>query len=218
MTHTHPHAAYTPSNDLLDFFESFTLVSGYADDSALVCSGRNKEEVAVALESEAAKVYQWASDKHLTLNTAKSEVAFFSMDASESSWCSKIILRGSRLKTNPTPTLLRVRYDHCLTFNDHVRHLSQVMKQRSNLLTGMSWRWRLLEAADDLHSHTSITRRIRSSCLGALGFQNYHPKIREGTIGRGSNNYRPTPIYSHWRCSPWSSTLTTIFLTSAGLP
>ena len=76
-------------NDLLDSFVSFTLVSGYADDLALVFSDRNKE-VAEMLESEAAKVYQWASDNHLTLNTAKSKVAFFSMGAAESSLRPKI--------------------------------------------------------------------------------------------------------------------------------
>ena len=54
------------------------------------------------------------------------------------------------------------------------------MKQRSNLmrqLTGTS-RMTALGAADDLHSHTSIVRRICSPCLGALGFQNHYPKIR----------------------------------------
>ena len=135
-------------NDLLDSFESSTLVSGYADDLALACSGRNKEEVAVTLESEAAKVNQWATKNRLTLNTAKSEVAFFSMDAAESSWCPNITVGGSRLKTNPTPTFLGVRYDRRLTFNDHIRHLSQVMKQRANLLrqlTGTSWGWRPID-------------------------------------------------------------------------
>ena len=57
-------------NDLLDSFKSTTLVSGCADDLSLVCSGSNKEEVAATIESEAAKVYQWASDNHLILNMA----------------------------------------------------------------------------------------------------------------------------------------------------
>ena len=110
--------------------------------TALLCSGSNKEEVMATVESEAAKVYQWAFDNHLTLKTVKSEIAFSSMDASESSWNPKITVGGSRFKTNHTPTLLEVRYDRRLTFNDQVRHLNRVMKQRSSLmrqLSGKSW-------------------------------------------------------------------------------
>ena len=70
-------------NDLLWNFSESTIVSAYADDLALACCGRKKEDVALRMQAEVAKVVGWSQQARLTLNAANFEVAFFSLDSAE---------------------------------------------------------------------------------------------------------------------------------------
>ena len=59
------------------------MVSAYADDLALACHGRKKEDVALRMQAEVDKVVSWSQPARLTLNAAMCEVAFFSLDNAE---------------------------------------------------------------------------------------------------------------------------------------
>ena len=59
-------------------FEDTTLVSAYADDLAIACSGRIKTDMKKKLQEEVDKEVKWSDDARLTLNTNKCEVSFFS--------------------------------------------------------------------------------------------------------------------------------------------
>ena len=62
-------------NDLLGNFSESTTVSAYADDLALACRGRKKEDVDLRMQAEVDKVVSWSQHARLTLNVAKCEVA-----------------------------------------------------------------------------------------------------------------------------------------------
>ncbi|XP_077476349.1 uncharacterized protein LOC144089409 [Stigmatopora argus] len=131
-------------NDLLDKFNDSTLVSAYADDLALACRGRNKEEVESRLQAEVEKFCRWRSEAHLNLNTTKCEASFFSLDSAEAKWQPKILINGATLKHNPTPTFLGVSFDRQLTFAEQAKKVRQTMSKRTNLLrklSGTSWGW-----------------------------------------------------------------------------
>ena len=63
-------------NDLLGNFSDSTMVSAYADYLALAFCGRMKEAVALRMQNKKS----WSQQARLTLNAAKYEVAFFSLD------------------------------------------------------------------------------------------------------------------------------------------
>ena len=58
-------------NDLLGNFSKSTMVIAYADDFALACRGRMKEDVSLRMYAEVDKVVSWGQQARLTLNAAK---------------------------------------------------------------------------------------------------------------------------------------------------
>ena len=92
-------------------FEDTTLVSAYADDLAIACSGRSKIDMTKKLQKEVDKVVEWSDDARLTLNTNKCEVSFFSLCTAEASWQPHLTIRGLPLSFNAAPTFLGVQYD-----------------------------------------------------------------------------------------------------------
>ena len=57
-------------------FEDTTIVSAYANDLAIACSGRSKIDMTKKLRKEFDKVVKWSDDARLTLNINKCEVSF----------------------------------------------------------------------------------------------------------------------------------------------
>ena len=57
-------------NDHLGNFSESTIVSAYADDLALACRVRKKEDVALRMLAEVDKVVSWSQQARLTLNAA----------------------------------------------------------------------------------------------------------------------------------------------------
>ena len=54
--------SYIYINDLLMQFEDTTLVSAYADDLAIACSGRSKIDMTKKLQKEVDEVVKWSAD------------------------------------------------------------------------------------------------------------------------------------------------------------
>ena len=131
-------------NDLLGNFSESTMVSAYADDLALACRGRKKEDVALRMQAEVDKVVSWSQQARLTLNAAKFEVAFFSLCNAEAQWQPKITINGVPPSCTPSPTFLGVTYDRRMTFGTQVKKVCQQMLRRTNLLCvvgGTTWGW-----------------------------------------------------------------------------
>ena len=59
----------------------------------------------------------------LPLNPRKCEASFFSMDPHQANLQPNLLLLGSRLRFNPTPTFLGVTFDRTLSFSRHVSSL-----------------------------------------------------------------------------------------------
>ena len=56
----------------------------------------------------------------LSLNPSKCEASFFSVDPHQANLQPNLLLLGSRLDFNPTPTFLGVTFDRTLSFSNHV--------------------------------------------------------------------------------------------------
>ena len=59
----------------------------------------------------------------LPLNPSKCETSFFSVDPHQANLQPNLLLLGSRLRFNPTPTFLGVTFDRTLSFSKHVSSL-----------------------------------------------------------------------------------------------
>ena len=60
---------------------------------------------------------------YLPLNQSKCEASFFSVDPHQANFQPNLLLLGSRLRFNPTPTFLGVIFDRTLSFSKHVSSL-----------------------------------------------------------------------------------------------
>ena len=90
-------------SDLFGNFSESTMVTAYADHLALACSGRKKEDVVLRMQTEVDKVASWSQQARLTLNAAKCEVAFFSLDNAEAQWRPQITINAPSLSMQPRP-------------------------------------------------------------------------------------------------------------------
>ena len=129
-------------NDLLGYFSETIMVSAYADDLSLACRCRKEEDVALRMQAEVDKVVSWSQQARLSLNAAKCEVAFFSLDNAEAQWRTQITINGVPPSCTPSPTFLGVTYDRRMTFGTQVKKVCQQMLRRTNLLRvvgGTTW-------------------------------------------------------------------------------
>ena len=63
---------------------------------------------------------RWSEYRCLPLNLSKCEASFFSVDPHQVNLHPNLLLLGSRLRFNPTPTFLGVTFDRTLFFSKHV--------------------------------------------------------------------------------------------------
>ena len=96
------------------------------------------------MQAEVDKVASWSQQARLTLNAAKCEVAFFSLDNAEAQWRPQITINGVPPSCTPSPTFLGVTYDRRMTFGTQVKKVCQQMLRRTNPLRvvgGTTWGW-----------------------------------------------------------------------------
>ena len=63
---------------------------------------------------------RWSEYWCLPLNPSKCEAFFFSVDPHQANLQPKLLLLGSRLRINPTPTFLGITFDRTLSFSKHL--------------------------------------------------------------------------------------------------
>ena len=69
------------------------------------------------------RLERWSEYWCLPLNPSKCEASFISVDPHHTNLQPNLLLLGSRLRFNPTPTFLGVTFDRTLSFSKHVSSL-----------------------------------------------------------------------------------------------
>ena len=84
------------------------------------------------------RLERWSEYWRLPLNPSKCEASFFSVDPHQANLQPNLLLLGSRLHFNPTPTSLGVTFDRTLSFSKHVSSLKAKFFPRLRVLRCIS--------------------------------------------------------------------------------
>ena len=84
------------------------------------------------------RLKRWSEYWCLPLNPSKCEASFFSVDPQQANLQPNLLLLGSRLHFNPTPTFLGVTFDRTLSFSKHVSSLKAKFFSRLKALRCIS--------------------------------------------------------------------------------
>ena len=95
----------------------------YADDLAIWSSSPSVFTAVEATQGALFRLERWSEYWCLPLNPSKCEAFFFSVDPHMANLQPNLLLLGSRLRFNPTPTFLGVPFDRTLSFSKHVSSL-----------------------------------------------------------------------------------------------
>ena len=106
-------------NDLPASLPFSVSCSIYADDLAIWSSSPSVPTAVEATQGALFRLERWSEYWCLPLNPSKCEASFFSVDPHQAN----LLLLGSRLRFNPTPTFLGVTFDRTLSFYKHVSSL-----------------------------------------------------------------------------------------------
>ena len=110
-------------NDLPASLPSSVSCSLYADDLAIWSSSPSVPTVVEATQGSLIRLERWSEYWCLPLNPNKCEATFFSVDPHQANLQPNLLLLGSRLRFNPTPTFLGVTFDRTVSFSKHVSSL-----------------------------------------------------------------------------------------------
>ena len=105
-------------------FSAFSVsCSLYADNLASWSSSHLAPTAVEATQGALFRLERWSEYWCLPLNPSKCEASFFSVVSHQANLQYTLLLLGSRLRFNPTPTFLGVTFDHILSFSKHVSSL-----------------------------------------------------------------------------------------------
>ena len=110
-------------NDLPASLPSSVSCSLYADDLAIWSSSPSVPTAVEATQGALFRLERWSEYWCLPLYPSKCEACFFSVDPHQANLQPNLLLLGSRLRFNPTPTFLGVTFDRILSFTKHVSSL-----------------------------------------------------------------------------------------------
>ena len=110
-------------NDLPASLPSSVSCSFYADDLAIWSFSSSVPTAVEATQGALFRLERWSEYWCFPLNPSKCEASFFSVDPHQANLQPNLLLLGSRLRFNPTPSFLRVTFDRTLSFSKHVSSL-----------------------------------------------------------------------------------------------
>ena len=110
-------------NDLPCSLPSSVSCSLYADDLAIWSSSPSVPTAVEATQGALFRLERWSEYWCLPLNPSKCEASFFSVDPHQANLQPHLLLLGSCLRFNPTPTFLGVTFDRTLSFSKHASSL-----------------------------------------------------------------------------------------------
>ena len=125
-------------NDLPASLPSSISCSLYADDLAIWYSSPSVPTVVEATQGALIRLERWSEYWCLPLDPSKCEASFFSVDPHQANLQPNLLLLGSRLHFNPTPTFLGVTFDRTLSFSKHVSSLKAKFFPRLKVLRCIS--------------------------------------------------------------------------------
>ena len=125
-------------NDLLASLPSSVSCSLYADDLAIRSSSPSVPTAVEATQAALFRLERWSEYWCLPLNPSKCEASFFSVDLHQGNLHPNLLLIGSRLRFNPTPTSFGVTFDRTLSFSKHVSLLKAKFFPRLKVLRCIS--------------------------------------------------------------------------------
>ena len=147
-------ALYFYVSSLMIFRPLFSSISCslYADDLAIWSSVPTAVE---ATQGALFRLDRWSEYWCLPLNPSKCEAWFFSVDPHQANLQPNLLLLGSHLRFNPTPTFLGVTFDRTLSFSKHVSSLKAKFFSRFKAL-------RCISASSWGHSKESLSVLYKS--------------------------------------------------------
>ena len=104
----------------------------FADDTTIMFSSTDIQQVNEILEREANKVLMWLNTNRLILNVSKTVCMLFSYNHNVPKL--KIILNGTELEPQTETTFLGVIIDHKLTWKAHIKHISNKVSKSIAIL------------------------------------------------------------------------------------
>ena len=110
-------------NDLPDSLPSSVSCSFYADDLVIWFSSPSVPTAVEATQGALFRLERWSEYWRLPLNPSKCETSFFSVDLHQANLQLILLLLGSGIRFNPTPTSLGVTFDRTLSFSKHISSL-----------------------------------------------------------------------------------------------
>ena len=111
-------------NDLPASLRSSVSCSFNADNLAIWPSCPTVPTAVEATQEALFRLERWSDYWCLPLNPSKCEASFFSVDPHQANLPQpNLLLLGSRLRFNPTPTFLGITFDRTLSFSNHVSSL-----------------------------------------------------------------------------------------------
>ena len=110
-------------NDLPVSLPSSVSCSLYTDDLAIWSSSPRSLLRWRPPQGALFRLERWSEYWCLPLNPSKCEASFFLVDPHQANLQPNLLLLGSRLRFNPTPTFLGVTFDRTLSFSKHVSSL-----------------------------------------------------------------------------------------------
>ena len=124
-------------NDLPASLPSSVSCSLYADDLAIWSSSPLIPTAVEATQGALFRLERWFEYWCLPFNPSKCE-ASFSVDPHQANLQPNLLLLGSRLRFNPTPTFLGVTFDRTLSYSKHVSSLKAKFFSRLKALRCIS--------------------------------------------------------------------------------
>ena len=115
-------------NDLPGFLPSSVSCSLYADDLAILSSSPSVPVAAEATQGALFRLERWSEYWCLPLNPSKCEASFILVDPHQANLQPNLLLLGSPLRFDPTPTFLGVTFDRTLSFSKHVSSLKATVR------------------------------------------------------------------------------------------
>ena len=107
-------------NDLPASLPSSVSCSFDSDDLAIWSSSPSVPTAVEASQGALFRLERWSEYWCLPLNPSKCEASFFSVDPHQANLQPNLLLLGSRLRFNPTPTFLGVTFDRTFSIFKHV--------------------------------------------------------------------------------------------------
>ena len=105
-------------NDLPASLPSSVSCSLYTDDLAICSSSPLVPTAVEATQGALFRLKRWSEYWCLPLSPRKCEASFFSVDPHQANLQPNLLLLGSCLRFNPSPTFLGVTFDHTLFFSE----------------------------------------------------------------------------------------------------